>query len=107
MPSSRTSLNASNNVGGLRDSNPTPTILHSTQNIYQQKQPSLPQQYQGQQLNPPPNLPLMHQQRNQTQFMANMAALAGVMAPNSNPMWAPTPPLQDNFGMKIIRFLTK
>ena len=33
------------------------------------------------------------------QFMANMAALAGVMVPGSNPMamWAPTPP-QDNLG---------
>jgi len=105
-------LNASNNFGQLRDSNPpTNTILHSTQHIYQQKQPCLPQQYQGQKLNPPPNLPLMHQSMNQqrsnppnqTQFMANMAALAGVMAPGSNHMgpWTPTPP-QDNLGLSNL-----
>jgi len=120
------SLNASNNFG-LRDSNPpSNTILHLNQHhIYQQqKQPCLPQQYHGQQLNPPPNLPLMHQslnhqQRNpgapgnpvipgnlgnsgnQTQFMANMAALAGVMVPGSNPLWAPTPP-QDNIGLNNL-----
>jgi len=100
--------NATNNSGLQRDSNPLTTILHSqTTHIYQQQnQPRLPQQYQGQQLNPPPNLPLMHQYMNQqpgnqTQFMANMAALAGVMAPGSNPMWAPAPP-QDNLGLSNL-----
>ena len=55
---------------------------------------------QGQQLPPP----LMHQHSNQqqqsnqpNQLMANLAALAGVMSPQGNPMWAPGP-FQDNSG---------
>ena len=91
-----------------------------TQNIYQQ-QLSLPTPQQQ----PPP--PLMHQysnqlgsralvdsnqlgsralvdsnqqqQSNQTQLMANLAALAGLAGPQSNPMWAPqSGPFQDNTG---------
>ena len=39
------------------------------------------------------------QQSNQTQLMANLAALAGLAGPQSNPMWAPqSGPFQDNTG---------
>lgn len=39
------------------------------------------------------------QQSNQTQLMANLAALAGLAGPQSNPMWAPqSGPFQDNAG---------
>lgn len=99
----------------------TSILQHSqTQNIYQQ-QLSLPTPQQQ----PPP--PLMHQysnqlgsralvdsnqlgsralvdsnqqqQSNQTQLMANLAALAGLAGPQSNPMWAPqSGPFQDNTG---------
>ena len=43
------------------------------------------------------------QQSNQTQLMANLAALAGLAGPQSNPMWAPqSGPFQDNAGKSFF-----
>ena len=46
----------------------------------------------------------LNQEQNQTQLMANLAALAGVMAPSANApnnpsLWAPGPLAQENMGL--------
>ena len=77
-------------------------------------QPCLPLSGPGHQHGPPPlsQRSLMHyqylnQEQNQTQLMANLAALAGVMAPTANAqnnpsLWAPGPLAQENVGLNNL-----
>ena len=49
----------------------------------------------------------LNQEQNQTQLMANLAALAGVMAPvanaqNNPSLWAPGPLAQENLGLNNL-----